>query len=135
MTTQIDAADDHPILNLDDLLIGRRPDGFCVACNFNRFVVTSGMPDIAGERLAKEREIMRAAMGDERAWIDEETFDALVHVMRCQRCGHEETVFLPPIDPPIIGERMAVMTRPFAPADQNAPADDVDDASLLFPRD
>lgn len=108
--TRRDAAD-LPILNLDDLLIGRRPDGFCVGCNFNRFIVTSGIPEISGERLAQEREIMRAAMGDERAWLDEETFDALVHVMRCQRCGHEETVFLPPIDPPIIGEREAVMWR------------------------
>ena len=100
---------DLPILNLDDLLIGRRPDGYCLNCNFNRFLIFTGVAEIVGDRLEKERQIMRAAMGDDRAWIDEETFDALVHTMRCQRCGHEETVFLPPIDPPIIGECEAVM--------------------------
>ena len=108
---------DFPILNLDDLLIGRRPDGFCLGCNYNRFFVFTGVAEIAGDRLEKERQIMRAAMGDDRAWIDEETFDALVHTMRCQRCGHEETVFLPPIDPPIIGECEAVMGLSLTPED------------------
>lgn len=91
-------------LNLADLLIGRRPDQACIGCNHTRFILSSGMPDLAHGRLEDEIALMRAALGaDGAAWAEDETFEALVHVMRCQRCGHEETVFLPPINPPLIG--------------------------------
>lgn len=119
-----------PVLDLDDLLIGRRPDGACIACNYTRFIVTNGAPELSAERLERERALFRAAVGDETSWRDDETFDALVHTMRCQRCGHEETVFLPPIDPPIIGPREAVfgLSQPRGDGPEPDPSDWIDEA-------
>lgn len=84
---------------LDALRIGERPDASCVACGHTRFVVTNGVPEVSDARLRREAELLWQAQGGEK--LTDESFDALFHVFRCQRCHHAETYFLPPIEPAI----------------------------------
>ncbi|MEO1291215.1 MAG: hypothetical protein AAFV62_00065 [Pseudomonadota bacterium] len=102
MADPIDPQDPLEVLELLELAPETGPSQRCLACGYRQFTVANGMEDLADDKFSVELKVFEESEGDHVAFLEGVSFDEFVHVITCLRCGHAETVFMPPIQPPAL---------------------------------